>query len=156
VRTFLMVVSLMLATALPATAASTPLEGLRYLVGTWNCTYVGGGERMSYINTYAYDLDGKTLRQSTSSSAGSDEELLAYDTQHSTWTAIVIDEHGDATVMHAAGSDPTHIAYTSVYPDASITTTFDRVSDTKYTLHGRYTVGGKTITNVDTCVRAPN
>ncbi len=152
-RKCLMLVFLTFAAALPATAA--PLDDLHYLVGTWNCTYVAGSEHMSYTNTYAYDLEGKTLRQFTSSTAGSDEELLAYDASHSTWTAVVLDEHGDATVMHATGADPNHIAYTSVYPDASLSTTFDRISDAKYTLHGTYRAGGKTITNVDTCVRVP-
>ncbi|MEO7203198.1 MAG: hypothetical protein ABIZ82_11465 [Candidatus Tumulicola sp.] len=146
-----MLVFLMLAAALPA--SSTPLDGLHYLVGTWNCTYVGGGEKLAYSNTYAYDSNGHILRQVTSSSAGGDEELLAYDVKLG-WTAVVFDDHGNTTVMRAPGSDPNHIAYRSFYPDTSIATTFDRVSATEYTLHGKYRVGGKAITSVDTCVRA--
>jgi hypothetical protein len=57
--------------------------------------------------------------------------------------------------MRAPGSDPSHIAYRSVYPDASIAVTFDRVSSTKYTLHGKVRMGDKTITSIDTCVRGP-
>ena len=67
---------------------------------------------------------------------------------------LVLDEHGDATVMHATGKNTNHIAYRSNYPDASVASTFDRVSDTKYTLHGTYRAGGKTIVSVDTCLRA--
>ena len=55
--------------------------------------------------------------------------------------------------MRAPGSDPNHIAYRSVYPDASIAETFDRMSSTKYTLHGTVRSGGKTTTSVDTCLR---
>ncbi|PZR58313.1 MAG: hypothetical protein DLM50_04165 [Candidatus Meridianibacter frigidus] len=146
-----MLASLVLAAALPATAA--PLAGLHYLTGTWNCTYRAGAIRMAYHATYAYDRDGHTLRQVASWAGGGDEELLAYDAQRSGWTAIVLDDHGTATIMRAAGSDPNHIAYRSVYPDASIAETFDRISATEYRLHATVRSGGKTITNVDTCLR---
>ena len=72
-----MLVSLVLATAVPA--AASPLAGLHYLVGTWNCTYRAGAVRFTYAATYAYDLNGHTLRQSASWAGGGDEELLAYD-----------------------------------------------------------------------------
>jgi hypothetical protein len=55
--------------------------------------------------------------------------------------------------MRASGSDPNHIAYRSVYPNAGIAEKFDRVSSTTYTLHATVRSGGKTITSVDTCVR---
>jgi hypothetical protein len=58
--------------------------------------------------------------------------------------------------MRAPGSDPKHIAYRSVYPDASIAVTFDRVSATEYTLRGTVRSGGKTIASVDTCLRGGN
>jgi len=148
---FVMLVSLVLAAVLPATAA--PLAGMHYLVGAWKCTYRAGAARLAYDATYAYDLDGGTLRQIASWSGGGDEELLAYDAQRRGWTAVVLDGHGTATTMRAAGSDPNHIAYRSVYPDASLAVTFDRVSATEYTLHGTVHSGGKTITSVDTCLR---
>ncbi|HET6275961.1 MAG TPA: hypothetical protein VFE16_08555 [Candidatus Cybelea sp.] len=138
------------ATALPATA---PLAGLHYLVGTWNCTYSAGATRLAYNATYAYDHDGHILRQIATYKGGGDEELLAYDAQHHRWTAVVLDDQGNATVMRAPGSDSSRIAYRSVYPDTSIAVTFDRTSATKYLLHGTIHLGGKTITSVDTCVR---
>jgi hypothetical protein len=147
-----MLASLVLAAALPAPASS--LAGLHYLVGTWNCTYRAGAVRFGYSATYVYDRDGHTLRQTASWAGGGDEELLAYNTQRRGWTAVVFDDQGGATIMRAAGSDPNHIAYRSVYPDASIAVTFDRVSATEYTLHGTVRAGGKTINSVDTCVRA--
>jgi hypothetical protein len=145
-----MLASLVLAAALPATA--TPLAGLHYLVGTWNCTYRAGAVRLAYDATYAYDRDGHTLRQIASWAGGGDEELLAHDVQRG-WTAVVFDDQGTATIMRATGSDPNHIAYRSVYPDASIAVTFDRISATEYTLRGTVRSGGKTITSVDTCLR---
>jgi hypothetical protein len=146
-----MVAALMLAAALPATAA--PLAGLRYLVGPWKCTYRAGAVRFPYDTTYAYDLGGRTLRQIASWAGGGDEELVAYDAPHGGWTAVVFDDHGTATIMRATGSDPDHIAYRSVYPDASIAVTFARISAMEYRLHGAVRSGGKTITSVDTCLR---
>lgn len=143
--------SLVLAAALPATA---PLAGLHYLVGTWNCTYRAGAAHLAYDATYAYDLNGRTLREIALWTGGGDEELVAYDAQRRGWTAIVLDDHGNATNMRASGSNPNHIAYRSVYPDASIAVTFDRLSATKYTLHGTVHSGGKTIASVDTCSRS--
>jgi len=145
-----MLASLVLAAALPATPA--PL--VHYLVGTWNCTYRAGTVRMAYDATYIYDRDGRTLREIASWAGGGDEELLAYDARRGGWTAVVLDQ-GTATILRATGSDPNHIAYRSVYPDASIAETFDRISATEYTLHATVRSGGKTITSVDTCLRAP-
>jgi hypothetical protein len=147
-----MLVSLVLAAAVPA--AASPLSGLRYLAGTWNCTYRAGEVRFIYTATYAYDLSGHTLRQTASWAGGGDEELVAYDGQRRGWTAVVLDGQGNATVMRATGTDPNHIAYRSVYPDASIATTLDRISATQYMLHATVRSGGKTITSVDTCLRA--
>ncbi|MBV8244871.1 MAG: hypothetical protein JOZ38_03025 [Candidatus Eremiobacteraeota bacterium] len=144
--------SLVLAAVLPATPA--PIAGLHFLVGTWSCTYDAGPVRMAYATTYAYDRDGHILRQISSFAGGGDEELIASDATRGGWTAMVLDDQGNATVMRGAGSDPNHIAYRSVYPDAGIAVTFDRVSATKYTLHATVRTGGKTITSVDTCVRA--
>jgi hypothetical protein len=147
----MMLASLVFAAAVSATAA--PLDGLHYLAGTWNCTYRAGAVRFTYRDTYAYDRDSHTLRQIASWAGGGDEELIAYDAQRGRWTAVVLDDHGTATVMQATGSDPNHIAYRSVYPDASIAVTFDRVLATEYTLHATVRAGGKTITSVDTCLR---
>ncbi len=146
-----MLASLVLAAALPATAA--PLAGLHYLVGTWNCTYRAGPARLAYVATYTYDRNGHALRQIASWTGGSDEELLAYEPKRGGWTAIVLDNQGTATVMRATGTNPNHIAYHSVYPDATIAVTFDRISAAQYQLHGTVHSGTKTITSIDTCTR---
>jgi hypothetical protein len=137
--------------ALPATTA--PIAGLHYLVGTWKCTYRAGAAPFAYDATYVYDRDGHTLRLTTSWAGGGDEELLAYDAQHRGWTAVVFEDQGSATILRGTGSDPSHIAYHSVYPDASIAEKFDRVSATEYTLHATVRSDGKTTASVDTCLR---
>ena len=152
VRIFAMLASIVLAAALPASAAP-PVAGLHYLVGTWNCTYRAGAVRFVYAATWAYDRDGHTLRESASWTGGGDEELVAYDAKRG-WTAVVFDDQGTTTIMRATGSAPSHIAYRSVYPDASIAVTQDRTSATEYLLHATVRSGGKTITSVDTCLRA--
>jgi hypothetical protein len=144
-----MLASLVLAAALPATPA--PLAGLHYLVGAWNCTYRAGAVRFAYAATYAYDHD--TLREIASWTGGGDEEVLAYDARRGGWTAVVLDQ-GTATILRGTGSDPNHIAYRSVYPDASIVERFDRVSATEYTLHATVRSGGTTTASVDICLRA--
>jgi hypothetical protein len=140
------------AAAVPAGAA-TPLASLQYLVGTWHCTYHAGAVSMPYTATWSYDNGGNALRQVTSFGNAGDEELIGYDAQHHIWSVVVLDDHGGATVMQASGDDPNHIAYHSVYPDASIAPTFDKVSDTKYTTHATFSTGGKTIVSDDTCVK---
>ncbi len=134
-------------------APASPLAKMHYLVGQWNCTYRAGAVRFAYHNTYAYDRGGHTLRQVTSWAGGGDEELVAFDAKRG-WTAVVIDDQGTTTVMRAAGDDPNHVAFRSVYPDASVAVTFDRVSATEYTLHGTVRSGGKTTISVDTCLRS--
>ena len=148
----MMLAFLVFAAALPAKAA--PLAGLHYLVGTWNCTYRAGAVRLAYDATYAYDRDDHVLRQIDSWAGGGGEELLAYDARRGGWTEVVLDDQGTATILRGTGSDPNHIAYHSVYPDASIAETFDRISVTEYTLHATVRSGGKTITSVDTCLRS--
>ena len=123
-----------------------------FLAGPWNCTYRAGAVRFAYSATYAYDRTAHTLRQVASWAGGGDEELIVYDA-HRGWTAVVLDGQGTATIMRATGSDPNHIAYRSVYPDASIAVRFDRISAAKYTLNGTVRSGAKTITSVDTCLR---
>jgi len=145
-----MFVSLVLAASMPTTAA--PLAGLHYLVGTWACTYRAGASRLTYGATYAYDRDGRTLRETTSWAGGGDEELVGYSAQRG-WTAVVFEDQGTATILRGTGSDPNHIAYRSVYPDASIAETIDRVSATEYTIHATVRSGGKSIASVDTCLR---
>jgi len=146
-----MLASLMLAAALSAPA--TPIAGLNYLVGTWNCTYRAGAAPFTYNATYAYDRDGHTLRETASWTGGGDEELFAYDAHHG-WTGVVFEDQGATTVMHGTGSDPNRISYRSVYPDASIAETFDHISATEYTLHATVRAVGKTTTSVDTCLRS--
>jgi hypothetical protein len=146
-----MVASLVLAAALPA--AASPLAGLHDLLGMWKCTYRAGAVSFAYDAAYAYDRNGHALREIASWAGGGDEELLAYDARRG-WTAVVLDDQGNATVLRASGRDPNHIAYRSVYPDPSIAVTFDRISTTKYTLHATVRSGGKTITSVDTCLRS--
>lgn len=130
------------------------LLGLHYLVGAWNCTYRAGPTHFAYGATYAYDVDGGILREIASWPGGGDEELLSYDAHQRGWTAIVLDNQGNATLMRATGNDSRHIAYRSIYPDASIAVTFHRITATEYTLHGTVRMGGKTTMSVDTCVRA--
>jgi hypothetical protein len=146
-----MLAAVVLATASPATAA--PLDAMRELAGTWHCEYRGGGSSLAYTATYTDDRAAQTVNEVATWAGGGDDEVLAADAQHGGVTAVVLDGQGNATVMRAKGHDPHHIAFRSVYPDATIAVTFDRTSATTYTLHGTVHMGGKTIVSVDTCSR---
>ena len=147
-----MLVSLMPSAALPATPA--PFAGLRYLVGTWSCTYRAGAMRMAYNATYTYDRNGHTLRETASWAGGGDEELIGYNAKSHGWTAVVFEDDGGTTILRGIGSDPNHIAYRSVYPDASIAETIDRVSARAYAIHATVRSGATTTRSVDSCERA--
>ena len=149
-RRIALLAALVLTAASPAMAA--PIAGMHSLVGAWKCTYRAGAIRLDYAATWAYDLDGHTLRQIDSWTGGGAEELLA-SAAHGGWKAVVFDDHGDTTVMLGTGSDPKHIAFHSVYPDASIAETFDRISTTAYALHATVRSGATTTVSVDTCLR---
>ena len=146
-----MLISLTPAVALPATPS--PFAGLRNLAGTWSCTYRAGAMRMAYDATYAYDRDGHTLRETASWAGGGDEELIGYNAKRHVWTAVVFEDDGGTTVLRATGSDPNHIAYDSVYPDARIAEKIDRVSARAYTIHATVHSGGTTTVSVDSCER---
>ena len=133
-------------------AAAVSVAGLHYLVGSWACTYRAGAQRFPYAARYAYDRDGHTLRETTSWTGGGDEELIGYSPQRG-WTAVVFEDQGAATILRAPVGDPNHIAYHSIYPDASIAETIDHVSSTEYTIHATVRAGGKSIASVDTCLR---
>src|SRR5947209_4635337 len=85
-------------------ATITPISGLHYLVGSWNCTYRAGTVRFAYRTTYDYDRNGHILRQIASWPGGGDQELTAYNAQSRSWTATVLDGLGNATIMRAPGS----------------------------------------------------
>ena len=146
----MMLASLVLAAALPATPA--PLHDLHDLVGRWNCTHRTGAVRMTYEATYAYERDGHTLRESASWAGGGYEEFLAWDLRFGGWTAVVLDE-GSVTVLRGGGS-PQHRVFHSVYPDDGITEAFDRLLATQYVLKATVRSRATSIFSLDTCVRA--
>jgi hypothetical protein len=151
-RVPMVALTVVLASALPVTAAPTPLAGLHDLIGSWKCTYRAGAVHLPYDAAYTYDLGGRALREITSLPGSADEELVAYDERNG-WTAVVFDDHGNATVMRAKGSDPRRISYRSTYPDGGISVRFDLVSSRKYTLRATVRSGGKTTASIDTCLR---
>jgi hypothetical protein len=135
-------------------AASDPLSSLRFLVGRWNCTYSAGKVHVAYAATFSYDMGGNWLRESDSSTGGgAGLGMFTYEPKRHGWTAVVLENDRSTTVFRAPGSNPNHIVYHSVYPDASMTDVFDRASPTRYTLQFSQITGGKTMKSTDTCVK---
>jgi hypothetical protein len=142
--------------AAPAPAAD-PMTSLSYLVGSWNCTYNAGTQHVKYSAEYAYVMGNNWMRErdTWSGNGGSDVGLTTYEPAANAWTEIVAVSERSTTVFRAKGSDAGHRVYQSAYPNALLNLTFDRVSDTEYTLHFHGTYGGKAMTSYDTCTKQP-
>jgi hypothetical protein len=135
---------------IPASAAD--LSSLQFLVGTWHCSYDAGKTRSSYRATYAYEMNGGWIREIDSWNGGGDQGMITYNPQHG-WTAVVLGPVGTTTVFRGSGANSNHIAYRSVYPDASMTDVFERSSPTRYTLRFTQSKNGKTASSLDTCTK---
>lgn len=134
--------------------AADPLASLRFLVGTWHCTYQAAKTHIGYKATFSYDMGGNWLRESDSwTGGGSDVGMISYDQKRHGWIELVLVNERAAFVFHAAGSNPNHVVYRSVYPDASMIDIFDRSSPARYTLHFTQTVGRKVTKSNDTCAK---
>lgn len=134
-------------------AASDPMPSLRFLVGNWSCTYRAGKAGVTYAAVFSYDMGGNWLRERDSwRGGGSDEGLFTYDRRLRTWTAVIVENERSAVIFRGNG-DPAHITYRSIYPDTTMSETFDRHSTNQYTLHFSRTAGGKTMKSVDVCVK---
>lgn len=139
--------------AAPA-AAADPLSSLRFLVGTWNCTYQAGKTHVYYKATFTFDLGNNWLRENDSwTGGGADLGMITYDARRRGWTAVVFDDRRAAVVFHGGGSNPNRIVYSSVYPDATLTDIFERTSPTRYTLHFTQGRGRRAMQSTDVCVK---
>jgi hypothetical protein len=139
--------------AAPA-AATDPLSSLRFLVGTWKCTYQAGKTHVYYRATYAYDLGDNWLRESDSwAGGGSDLGMITYEPKARAWTEVVAEPERTTTLFRASGDNPNHVVYRSVYPSTAMTDVFERTSPTRYTLHFSQSVHGGTMKSTDVCVK---
>ncbi|MGB8907134.1 MAG: hypothetical protein WCC84_00110 [Candidatus Cybelea sp.] len=147
------VVLLLVTLGVAPASAGDPLGSLRFLVGSWNCTYQMGKASLSYHATYAYDMKDNWMSERDAwKGGGGDQGMFTYDPKRG-WTIVVLEQDRTTTIFHATGKNAGHVAYHSVYPDASMTDVFDRVSSTRYTLHFKQKANGKTVTSTDTCVK---
>jgi hypothetical protein len=151
-RIFGMALLLGLLVAAPA-AARDPLASLHFLVGSWNCSYSAGKIHTNYKATFAYDMNGNWLRENDAWQGGGDLGMFTYQPKEG-WTAVVVEGHRTTTLFRASGSNPNHIVYHTVYPNANATDVFDRVSPTRFTIHYSETDGGKKMTSSDICNKA--
>jgi hypothetical protein len=145
--------SLILAALVLAPAsASDPLSSLRFLEGSWKCTYQAGGTPVYYKAVYAYDMSGNWLRETDAwKGGGSDLGMITYEPRRHGWAAVVMEQDRTTVIFRAGGNNPNHVVYRSVYPDATMTDIFDRVSPTRYALHFTQSIGHKTMRSTDVC-----
>jgi hypothetical protein len=137
-----------------APAAADPLSSLRFLVGTWKCTYQAGRTHVYYKAMFTFDLGNNWLRENDSwTGGGADLGMITYQPARGGWIAVVFDDKRAAVVFHAAGSNPNRIVYRSVYPDTTLTDIFERISPTRYTLHFTQGRGRRSAESTDVCVK---
>lgn len=136
-------------------AAADSLSSMRFLVGTWNCTYQAAKTNVNYRATYAYDIGNNWLRENDSwTHGGSALGMITYDPRTRQWVSSVMDDQRTVVVFHAKGNDPSHLVYHSAYPNAALTNVFDRLSSSLYTLHFSGKVGGRALKSMDVCKKA--
>lgn len=151
-RSFASALILVVLAVSPA-SASDPLASMRFLVGTWNCTYLSGSARVAYAATFSDDMNGNWIRESDSWKAGSNDlGMFTYDHKNG-WTAVFVEPDRTTTVFRASGTNPNHIVYRSVYPSGGMSDIFDRVSPTRFTLHFTQIAAGRTTKSNDVCVK---
>jgi|SRR5579871_3914235 len=140
--------------AASSASASDPLSSMRFLVGSWNCSYQAGKTRVNYKATYAYDVGNNWLRENDSwTHGGSDLGMITYEPKARQWIAVVMDGERSTVVFHASGSNENHLVYRSAYPNSKLTNVFDRNSATRYTLHFSGSLGGKSVKSTDVCTK---
>ena len=135
------------------TKSADPLQASGSMIGSWTCSYTMGGQTSAYTAVMSWALGGTWIRERDSSTGFSDEGLFTYNPGKHQWSFVVVDSTRTPTLFVANGASSTHVVYHSVYPDASMTEIFDRVSPTKYTIHFTQTAGGKTTSSVDVCTK---
>lgn len=146
--------ALLLALNAAPAVAKDPLSSLRFLVGSWNCTYQAGKTRVYYKATYSYDLRDNWVRESdTWTGGGTDLGMITYSPKERGWTSVAMEPERNAFVFHGAGDNPNYIVYRSVYPTTELTDIFDRTSPTRYLLHFTQRSGGRTMKSTDVCVK---
>ena len=153
-RLLIAMFTLLATAATPRPAAATDVVPGRALLGTWHCTYMAGGHATMYSATFAHAMGGIWMHETDSAhGAPQGEALYTYDSKSKTWTAVFVGSDRTATVFRAVGPSTTHIVYHSVYPDRSMSETFDWPAPRKYTLHFTQVAGGKTIRSNDICTK---
>jgi hypothetical protein len=152
-RRFLAAIALV--AAFGAAPAGDRMGSLNYLVGNWTCTYeVKGSPNATYSARYAYDLAGNWLRETDSwNGGGGDFGFFTYDPKTREWTVTVVDSGRGTTVFRSHDDGTDTRSWRSVYPDASMSETFSKVSPMEYTISFTQSANGKTNASFDRCTK---
>lgn len=145
-------VLIVLAFASASSAAGDPMSRLKELVGNWTCTYRTGSQQSSFSASFAFTQDGNWLRETDAWPGGGDEGLITYAPATRTWTTMVADSGRGATILQAKDTGTSTLDYHSVFPDRTMTVTYQFVSAERYLVHAAI-AGAHPTTSADTCTK---
>lgn len=145
---------LLTAAASPPIRTLNPMTTLSYLVGDWTCTVHSGGKSETYHARFSYTAGNTWMQETDTWTNGGDQLVFTYIPGKRVWRAVVSEYNGNVTVFEAPDTGLSHVAYRSVYPDATMQDTFDRVSTTRFTMHFRQQTAHGINTGNDNCVKA--
>ena len=152
-RLLLLVLSSVILSAATPMRTADPLKLMSFMTGTWTCSSTINGQTQTYTAHWEYALGNKWLRQVDTWSGGGDMGMVTYVPRSREWRWVVTEGDGDVTLFRAPDTGLAHITYRSVYPDATMSETYDRVSQSKYTTHFVQTENGKTTRAIDVCTK---
>ena len=135
------------------TRVANPLQLMNFMIGTWTCSTDFNGQKQTYKARFDYVLGNSWLRETDTWSGGGDMGMLAYVPQSRKWREVITEPDGSITVFQAPDAGVAHIAYRSVYPDASMSDTYDRVSMRQFTIHFIQSANAKTTRTSDVCTK---
>lgn len=130
-----------------------PMAMLSWMPGDWTCTAAMMGKTQTYKAHFAYGQGGRWMTEDDTWAGGGDRVQFTYVRSKQVWRAVVTESDGNVTVFVAPDTGLAHIAYASVYPDASMRDTLDRVTTRKYTMQFVQKTPKATITGHDVCIK---
>ena len=108
------------------TRTADPLQLMSFMTGTWTCSSTSNGKTQTYTAHWGFALRNTWLRQTDTWQGGGDEAMMTYVPRNREWRWVATESDGGITIFRAPDTGMAHIVYRSVYPDKTMSETYDR------------------------------